>query len=282
MNRLLAPLGLLLLMTSAYADESCNNLQDKVIKGQPFQFFDGLIYNAKPSLSKYGLKPILIVDRGIWPAGGSHSSPPDPALVKGIMQKAADDGTPVMLDFEGFPLTGTDAVVGDSLAKLTAIVKAFKVAAPNRDYGFYSVLPLRDYWRAVSGVGTAKYRQWQAENDRLRSLEPEVEVLFPPLYTFYNDREGWVKYAKAQICEARRLSKKPVHVLIWPEYHDSSALRNTAIDADFWKLQLETSRQYADGVIIWGGYDFIKKQRASWDENASWWRATQEFLSKKQ
>jgi hypothetical protein len=263
------------------ADDSCSNLEEKRVKGQAFQFFDGLLHTGKPSLDQYGFKPILIIDRGIWPTGSSHNSPPDPALVKGIMEKAPRDGTPVMLDFEGFPLTGTKAVVGESIEKLSAIVKAFKTAAPDRDYGFYSVLPLRDYWRAVSGVGTAKYRQWQAENDGVRSIEPKIQALFPPLYTFYNDRNGWVEFAKAQICEARRLSRKPVHVLIWPEYHDSSKLRNTAIDPDFWKLQLETSLKYADGVIIWGGYDFIKKQRSPWDENASWWRATQEFLSKK-
>ncbi len=271
-------LGAMICSSAAFAAEECSDAQLSARRMQPFLMFDGTLFQKKPDVSKYGIKPLTIIDRGIWPAGASNTSAPDPALVKGLMQKIPKDGTPVVLDFESYPVTGSDEVVKDSIAKMSAIMAAFKAAAPDRKFGFYATLPIRDYWRAAAGPGTPKYQQWQAENDKLRALEQKTDALFPSIYTFYDDRPGWVKYAKAQICEARRLSKKPVYVFLWTEYHNSNKkLGGMPIEADYWKIQLETVQKYADGVVIWGGFDFAKKHPADWDENVGWWKQTKEF-----
>ena len=41
----------------------------------------------------------------------------------------------------------------------------------------------------------------------------------------------------------------------------------------YWKMELETAKQYADGVVIWGGWT------ETWDNNASWWLDTQQFMT---
>jgi hypothetical protein len=149
----------------------------------------------------------------------------------------------------------------------------YGVVRKESNLGLYGILPIRDYWRAIDPV---KKLLWQAENDKLESLVDFVDVLYPCCYTFYDDRAGWVKYATANIQEARRLSKgKPVIVFLWPQYHNSNAtLIGQLIPSDYWRLQLETAKQYADGVVIWGGF------QVQWDELAPWWIETKDFISK--
>jgi hypothetical protein len=58
-----------------------------------------------------------------------------------------------------------------------------------------------------------------------------------------------------------------------PGFHESNKiLGSKPIPPAFWTLQLDTIKQYADGVIIWGGW------QVNWNENAPWWVATKVFL----
>src|SRR5262249_4133499 len=105
---------------------------------------------------------------------------------------------------------------------------------------------------------------------------------FPSLYTYYPDQAGWVAYAKANLSEARRLAPgKPVYCFLWPQYHDSSTLAYQFLPVDYWKLQLQTCRQYADGIVILGcvGKDGKMNGWLTWDDNAPWWQATIQFVA---
>jgi hypothetical protein len=77
-------------------------------------------------------------------------------------------------------------------------------------------------------------------------------MLFPSVYTFYEDQEGWSKYAVQQIREARRIGGgSPVYIFLWEEYHPSVAkLAGTYLPPDYWRMELELARKYADGVVI--------------------------------
>ena len=63
-------------------------------------------------------------------------------------------------------------------------------------------------------------------------------------------------------------------MFLWPRYEENKPTDVTGqyMPADFWRLQLETCRQYADGIVIWGGW------QEQWDENAPWWVETKKFL----
>jgi len=285
--RLLSALFLALLLTvSGHAragPEPCGPAltADGRARVAPFRLFDGLIYTDKPDLAAQGIPRIAIIDRDIWSASQSAGTRLDAARVAKVADAIPRDDAPIVLDFEGFPLTGSDATIRSSLGSLGGILAAFKAAAPGRLYGFYGAPPVRDYWRAVSAPSDEKYRRWQSENDQLAPLEKQVDVLFPSLYTFYPDRSGWALYAKAQICEARRLSRKPVYAFLWPQYHESNKqLGGSLIDAGFWKLQLETVHRYADGVVIWGGWNNAANAPSRWDDKADWWLATQDFAKR--
>ena len=132
---------------------------------------------------------------------------------------------------------------------------------------------MRDYWTPVEN-NPAKMRAWAEANDALKGLASHVDVIYPSLYTFYDDPEGWKKFAKANLQEAKRYGK-PVYAFLWPMYHDSNKLLSgKPIPADVWRMQLETCLEYADGVVIWGGYKEL------WNEEAGWWKETKAFLAR--
>src|SRR5205085_1032044 len=81
-----------------------------------------------------------------------------------------------------------------------------------------------------------------------RSLAETVDAVFPSLYTFYRreDSDGWVTYAKANLEQARRY-QKPIYAFLCPRYQNTFQ----DIEADFWRLQLQTCRELADGCVIW-------------------------------
>jgi hypothetical protein len=244
---------------------------------RPFRIFDATAYIGRPDFSRYGMEPIHIVDRGIWP-DGRRSGPPDPALVRRYVESLPRDNAPIVLDFEQYDLTGSDQAAQTALADLTAIAAAFRAAAPRRPIGFYSIVPIVDGVRSLAGAGSPPYREWQRQNDRMRSIQSRVDFLFPPAYTINQDRRSWETMAASQICEARRLSSKPVYVFLWPEFHEASSLSGQYLDADFWRQQLETAYRLADGVVIFGGYDIRANHPRPWNPDAPWYAPTLDFI----
>lgn len=268
------------LAVNARASEQCGpSFGNKMSGGTQFGLYQALIYRGMPGLEKFGISRVKIIDRGAL-TDDTADPKVDPQRVEALVASVPHDQTPLVLDFEQFHTSGSADTVNRSIQRLNDIGAAFRRALPGRRIGHYGAIPIRDYWRAITNDrNNAKFRAWQEENDRLALLEKQVDVLFPSLYTFYDDKEGWRRYAIAQICEARRISNKPVIAFLWPEYHDSNQrVRDRFLPGDYWQLQLETVYRYADGVVIWGGYDLQNRQPRDWDENAEWWKRTKAFL----
>ncbi|TIL65962.1 hypothetical protein [Mesorhizobium sp.] len=180
------------------------------------------------------------------------------------------------IDIETWLLTGPDQA--SSIAKFQKTLSAFRKADPSVKLGLYSMLPYRDYWRAIGHQGPAALDEWKQHNTTVASsLLPYVDELFPSLYTFYGDKDAWVTYAEANIKEARRISQgKPIYCFLWPQLHKTLAF----LPGDYWYTELETCRRLADGIVIWGTIGQNSPYRpAKWDEKAEWWQATLKFLS---
>jgi hypothetical protein len=243
----------------------------------PFQVFDATDFAQKPELSPYGLKRLPVV----YPAymfdskeQAVQTNLPDQKRVNAFAKLAAQSSNILVIDIEQWPLEGDSATVGASVAKLQTVLRWFKSSAPSTKVGFYGFPPLRDYWDSVQQEGSPRYKSWQAKNDAIAPIALSADVLFPSLYTFYADRDGWTKYAIAEIREARRYAGgKPVYVFLWPQYEAGGTLANTFLPGDFWRMQLETANKYADGIVIWCCSD-----RQTWDDKAPWWSETQKFI----
>jgi len=248
---------------------------------KPFVVFDGTAYSNKPDMSLHGIQPITLAGAGSFGPDWYKQANrlPDLQAVQAVARAAQQKGHPVVLDIEHWPLEGSAAAVRDNQTKYMTVLEWFRTEAPGLSVGYYGAPPLRDYWRAIKDTSSQERQSWMAENDQLHSLAAAVNVLYPSLYTFYPDQAGWKKYAIAQIEEARRYGGgKPVYVFLWPQYHDSNRiLGGRYLPADYWLLELRTAKEYADGVVIWGGWGSDNRP-VRWDENAAWWKVTKEFL----
>jgi hypothetical protein len=259
---------------------------------KPFIVFDGTLYSDKPDLSAHGIRPITIgysAKLGYPAKSGSEwfkeaDRLPSIDKVKTVARDAQQGGQIIVLDIEHWPLKGSPDLIQNSLRKYLAVLEWVRSAAPGLSVGYYGAPPITDYWRAIKDASNQEHKTWMAENDQIRSLASAVDMYTPSLYTFYADQEGWKKYALAQITEARRYGNgKPVYVFLWPQYHESNRiLGGRYLSDDYWQLELETAKHYADGIVIWGGWDLKSNRQAKWDDNAAWWKVTKEFMKRSQ
>ncbi|MFM8331388.1 MAG: hypothetical protein ACKN9T_06840 [Candidatus Methylumidiphilus sp.] len=241
-----------------------------------FKVFDGLLFVNKPDLSPYGIKPIKIAYQAqLWKDGQDISKMPDLLRIKNAVNQLDIKNSILVIDVEHWLVTEPNGEYNpENLAKQLQLLATFRKLSPSTQFGNYGI-PYPDYWRASNSKGPEQAAQWRIENDRMQAIVDQQDIVMPSLYTFYADRDGWVKYAIAQMAEARRLAKgKPVYVFLWPQYHESNPLLgNDYIHPDYWKMELETVKKYADGIVIWGGW------QQTWDDEAEWWKATKEFMN---
>ncbi|MFA6813543.1 MAG: hypothetical protein WCR45_10760 [Bacteroidaceae bacterium] len=262
-------------------------------------------YPDKGDLSEYGMKPYTIIYNGsIWPKSVLNTTnrrppnAPSDEHIAGLVKNITAEKSPVIYDIEHWPLdirTAVPAVADDdivssgketvkaSMDKMIQILNRSRKVNPSLKYGYYGCVPLRDYWSAVK-KDPELLKKWHEANDFLKPLADSVDVICPSLYTFYPDREGWVKYANANIEEAKRLANgKPIYVYLWPKYHNSNKKDGKKfIEGDFWKLQLETIYNSGiDGVVIWDSPRVVNNEKdRAWNPNREWWQETILFLER--
>lgn len=235
-----------------------------------FRVVDILVYNGKPDLDSLGMT------RGwgtgnLWRPGTDRTSVDETGVREAIRPFKNFSGL-FYIDIEEWPVCGaSDSTVDQNIVKLSRVADIVRAEAPLLKFGFYSLLPAPGYWPVV-GKDSVEFRAWQACNRRLSELARKVDVIFPSLYTYYDDEKGWDVYATA-VLEAARDYGKPVYPFLWPEYHESNvALGGKNLPGRVWRHQLQVAQQNASGVVLWNG---LKRQ---WDQDAEWWVETREFL----
>jgi hypothetical protein len=242
-----------------------------------FVVFDGTLYQGKPSAAQLGMKAISVIyQASMWPSKSDDpQSVPDADVVQALALKASQSGGIAVVDIEQWPVTGDPATVAQSVDKYQQTLQMFQQAAPSLQVGYYSVAPIRDYWSPNDGPQSSNYLAWQQQNNKVAPIAQAANAVFPSAYTFYTDQAGWQTYAIAQIAEARRIAPgKPVYLFLWPQYDNGQGAQGgDYLSDDYWKMELETAKKYADGVVIWGGWT------QTWDSNASWWLETQQFMT---
>lgn len=236
-------------------------------------------YTNIPDLSEFGIGQVKLLTTGaLWAPGEDQEQVPTVNKLDGLKTWSKNwvGIDMVVADIEHWPLHDKDEeLASEAMRKFEETFAQLKARLPQYPIGFYRMLPRRDYWRAISGLESEKYQEWIAENNKLRPLAAKVDVLFPSLYTFYDNVDDWKTYARENILEAKRLANgKPVVCYVWPRFHNSSSLSGKLIPGSFWREQLELIKEYADGVIIW---DHVKTE---WAGDAEWWVQTVKFIER--
>lgn len=271
---------------------------------KPFVVIDSIHYRDKGDMSAYNMKKHnMLYHRNIWTEETlkkerAPAQPPSDERIASVANNIVAAKSPVIYDIEHWPLdirTAVQTVAVDDIAaasnktvdasmnKMIHIITTSRKANPNVKYGYYGCVPLRDYWSPVKNKPEL-IKKWKEANDYLKPLADSVDVICPSLYAFYNDYDAWVKYAKANIEEAKRLANgKPVYAFLWPKYHNSNKESGKKfIEKEFWKLQLETVYNSGiDGVIIWDSSMVTNNPEDKvWDPSREWWKETVSFLKR--
>lgn len=258
-------------------------MSSPVVTDSAFKVFDGTRYLSQPwPLDNYGLSPLRIAyPPSLWGQSTSELegtiTMPDQEKLARIVRDAAGNGTRNMvINIEHWPLEGDQATVEANLDRFMKVVDWVKAEDPDMQVGFYGVPPIRSFWNSTKNVDSGSYQEWKQQNEDLQLLADKVDAFYPSLYTFNDDKEYWVKEAKAQIEMARYLNgDNPVYVFLWPQYHPYyEEFGGRFIEQDFWELQLQTARKYADGIVLW----MPRKDKEDWDNDAPWWVATRQFM----
>jgi hypothetical protein len=247
-------------------------------KAKCIEIFDSTAYKNKPDMKAYGIRKAITADILKWWSPEESKDALTRSDGPERWAKGPIHGDIVVLDIEQWPTRDPKLTPAVTLPQMTELAQRLRSAKLHLPIGYYAVLPVRDYWRAVKGPESKEYIEWQRENDLLKPLAKEVDALFPSLYTFYDEVDGWKRYARANLSEARRLSSgKPIYALLWPEYHNSNKkLAGQFVPGEYWAAELRTVAEMADGVIVWGGWNNGPRP---WDENAPWWAATKTFIA---
>ena len=187
------------------------------------------------------------------------------------------------------------ATVDESLRKLSTLTRWATDAFSGRVISHYRIFPLREYWvpQRSKGLHAVAWYRWRWANGYTKrrrlpngqydsvGLADLCHATMPSLYSFYENREGWVRHAEANIKEARKYGK-PVIPFLWPRYHDRArpSLRLQPIPGDYWRLQLETLKSLGvKEVCIWDQAAFYNRKLnlPLWTADDEWVQATEEY-----
>jgi hypothetical protein len=276
---------------------------------EPFIVFDDTSYSNKPFDVMPGAHNIKTASHGnIWSGPYPHynTDRASEEHVRKFAKAIAKDPRMVVFDIEHWSFAPEN--VDETTRKLSEVIDWFHDEAPFVRCGYYMLMPHRDYWTPAEfqrlqnkvDKGEIKethpgYKQrleklwkWMSKNGRLKvgqdaetgrfipeGLADKVDCVFPSLYAFYDNIEGWKNYARWNIKEARKYQKQ-VYPYIWPHYHNSNKEKNGQYLGDeYWEAIMETCMEHADGVVIWGGW------KSEFSQNNSWWDVTVKSMRKK-
>lgn len=236
-----------------------------------FDARNAMRFKDMPDTSRYGLPYVKMVYAGqLWPKNKSKAEPDIGFLKTHLLPSLRGQMLDMaIIDIEHWHLSdASTSEVDRNIDRYVAVIEAFRESLPGTRLGLYGMVPIRNYWAPVNGNRTT-LSQWQRDNKRLQRLAGSVDIVFPSLYTFYDDPAGWKTYAIANIAEAHQYGH-PVYGFLWPQLHKS----RQPIAADFWRLQMQTLYDHCDGMVIWSP----ARGGQRWDADAGWWRQTVDFL----
>ena len=257
-------------------DPASNDVASSKPRGGKKPVFQAFRYNKMPSFAGCGLSSLKVFYHGEIFGSGSKSQPNISQLKNVVIpQIVSKKYQYAVIDIEVWdPIREMDKLV----TVMKTIRDGVRAKGGKTKIGLYLLIPEKN-WLAPVNNDSRRWTNWKANNAKLQRLAKEVDVLFPSLYTIYDNKNDWLKYAKANIAEARKYGK-PVFPFIWPQIHDWNKVDGQKYMASsFWKTQLETVFDKADGIVIWGSIKPTKGSKGwdTWHSGMPWWEVTKSF-----
>jgi len=229
-------------------------------------------------------------DKGSSGWGGSGSRPPYESdtmpLRKDIESCAERAGTEYsMLDiekvFKGWTNNSADHDKVSMSEDFGEILRWYKgKLKPGQKAGWYRMAPYRDYGAHQPNGNLAKLQHNDDLCNEPGGMFDELDYNSASLYTFYDDWQGWKRYAEGSFVECKRVQPNKICLAhLWMQYHPTNdALKHQYIDGDFFRFQLDTCLNHpdCDGIIIWGP---TSDSKITWSQaqNMGWWQELDDF-----
>ncbi|MGE0803770.1 MAG: hypothetical protein AB7G13_05685 [Lautropia sp.] len=267
-----------------------------------FKIYNAMLYKRMPQV---GIRIPVVYEKHFFPANESarDGRPTRRGIVSAVRNAEEQitgtwraDESLVALDIERWLLWPqvTGRMHRESVERYRDSIKEFR-AVSKRAACLYGVAPSGGIVQVSrAAAGSQDEEEWNTANDVVaREVVPFVDALCPPLYTFYGAADPetetarhrafidqWKLFATRTIAQARRIGGgRPVYAFVWPQYHVGGSFKDFRfIPAEYWREQLETLKAQADGIILWGGWNFEKNEQLDWDADAPWWQVTKDVF----
>ncbi|MGJ7575682.1 hypothetical protein ACSFBX_34555 [Variovorax sp. RB2P76] len=242
---------------------------------RPFTVVQTMRYKGGVDLSADGVRYNPIIYEIALVPNLASDEPASPEALKRVLAPIVHGPLPTVLDIERWTIDTPDPERRQAnIEKLVDVLKRVRKARPDMQFGYYGEVPVRIYWRMVDSAHPKQRAAWQERNDQgLRGLIPHVDAIFPSLYSFDDDAQRWEFNAREILTEARKFGK-PMYCYLWPQFHSNNkALAGQYVPRELWRLELETCRELADGIVIWDHAPNVE-----WNPQAPWWQETMAFL----
>jgi len=251
-----------------------------------FKIYDGTQYRNKPNFSSYDINntTILYASR-FWKKNQSRNKIPSETTFKELSNRFDGKSEFIVLDIEHWPVQGyPNLYIRNSINKYKKFYSTAKEHFSKSKLGYFGgPIPISNFTRSIQPKDSKLYKVWSEDNDRLKDLGNSTDILFPSAYTYTESIDDWNIHFHSMLEQAKKFNPKKIYFFLWPQYFDHKPtpkkLHLKFIPSHYWKHQLSMALKHADGVIIWGGWDFKNKDKMNWDDNAEWWIITKEFIN---
>ena len=124
-----------------------------------------------------------------------------------------------VLDIEHF-FFGINHTFGSAASGYRELTKAITIWRENlpkgTPLGYYAMFPYRDYWSYQDPKNQVIWNDCTAVS--IKMMKEHLDFVAPSLYTLNNNHSEWMKFAKANIDQAKKFDL-PVYCYLWPRYY---------------------------------------------------------------
>lgn len=239
-------------------------------------FFDLLHTNLPPAAEierAYVMEHAPAVTRLSYPGWADGTQLPPPAWYDAVAAGVNPAHGWVLIDHEQWFESTQEQRLATS-HNFAVMYTELKSRRPDLKFAFYGFgIKHHNTWPAL-GIDSPDYQQWQSMSDDYAEMISVVDALCPTLYFWYTEEDEGLAFTQARspglfrgyLTDARRLldqygaPNRPVYPYIWWRKHDASK----DLEEWIWRDMLWATLTYADGFVLWGGYQQIWEPWARW------------------
>ena len=150
----------------------------------------GMINLPEKKLEDIGFTKIeLFGHSDLWQKNDTFKPKPNLERIKDIAKESEKKGSKLVtlnIELWNFDLN-KPVELEENIKRMMVVSDAFREYAPDTKFGFYRVLPKRNYHDPVNYKKNKKNKKndWEMLNSELKSIAEKVDVIFPSIYTFY-------------------------------------------------------------------------------------------------